>query len=159
VIKLSDKIEGLVQTSSNIGVIRTKDETVTINILSRSSDDKDLETLSNELRSLGEKYGAETSQKPPSHGWSTPPSTPFVKFTAQKYREISGTEPKVTGIHGGLECSQFASLDPEIQIVSIGATLEYPHSPRERLQIASVPVLWSLLKAMIRDIKQVDEIK
>jgi dipeptidase D len=159
VIKLSDKIEGLVQTSSNIGVIRTKDETVTFNILSRSSDNKDLETLSGELKSLGEKYGAETIQRPPSHGWSTPPSIPFVKFTAQKYREVSGKEPKITGIHGGLECSQFASLDPEIQIVSIGATLEYPHSPRERLQISSVPVLWSLLKAMIRDAKQVDEIK
>ncbi len=158
VIKLSDKIEGLVQTSSNMGVIITKGETVTINILSRSSDNKDLVTLSSELRSLGEKYDAEVSQRPPSHGWSTPPSTPFVKYTARKYREVSGAEPKVTGIHGGLECSQFASLDPEIQIVSIGATLEYPHSPRERLQVASVPVLWNLLKAMIRDIKQVDKI-
>jgi dipeptidase D len=158
VIKFSDKIEGLVQTSSNLGIIRTKDDAITITIFSRSSDNTDLVTLSNELKKLGEKYSAETNQTPPSHGWSTPPSTPFVKFTAQKYREAIGVEPKITGIHGGLECSQFASLEPEIQIVSIGATLEYPHSPRERLQIASVPIVWSLLKGMIRDIKQVENI-
>ena len=156
VIKFSDKIEGLVQTSSNLGIIRTKDDAITITIFSRSSDTKDLETLSTELRRLGEKHGAETNQTPPSHGWSTPPSTPFVKFTAQKYREAIGVEPTITGIHGGLECSQFVSLEPGIQIVSIGATLEYPHSPRERLQISSVPIVWSLLKGMIRDIKQVE---
>ena len=159
VIKFSDKIEGLTQTSSNLGVIRTKNNAIKITIFSRSSDNKDLQTLSNKLKRLGDKYRAETNQTPPSHGWSTPPSTPFVRFTAQKYREAIGVEPKVTGIHGGLECSQFASLVPGIQIVSIGATLEYPHSPRERLQIASVPIIWSLLNGMIKDIKQVEQIK
>ena len=110
------------------------------------------------MNSLGVKHGAETHQTPPTHGWSTLSSAPFVKFTAQEYRELTGAEPKVTGIHGGLECSQFASIDPEVQIVSIGATLEYPHSPRERLLIASVQVLWKLLGVMIRDIKQVEEV-
>jgi len=152
VIKFSEQIKGLVQTSTNIGIIKTENNTVSINILSRSSDNNDLKTLSNDLNSLGARYGAETNSSTPSHGWSTPPDSPLVQLTVRKYRDVTGLEPKITGIHGGLECSQFAALDPEIQIVSIGSTIESPHSPQEKLEIASVPIVWNLLKLIIRDI-------
>lgn len=152
VIKWSGKIEGLVQTSNNLGVARTIDGVIQLNMLSRSSDNNDITELAGNLKGLGDKYGAEATQSKPSHGWSTPPTSPFVIFTVNKYKEVLGREPKLTGIHGGLECSAFSALVPGIQIVSLGSTLESPHSPQERLQISSVPILWNLIKTMVRDI-------
>ncbi len=154
VVKWSEKIKGLVQTSNNLGVVRTVGEVIQLNMLSRSSDNQDIMDLAKSLRGLGDELGAETTQSKPSHGWSTPPTSPFVVYTVNKYREVLGREPKVTGIHGGLECSAFSALVSGIQIVSIGSTLESPHSPQERLQVASVPVLWKLIKVMVRDIGQ-----
>jgi dipeptidase D len=153
VISFSNKIEGLVQTSNNIGVIRTKEGVITVDVSTRSSDKEDMDTFSLKLKNLGEKLKAETHQTSATYGWSTSPDSSFVKFTKEKYRDVLGANPIITGIHGGLECSQFASLNPDSQILSIGATIDNPHTTRERLQMSSVPLLWDLLKTMIKEIK------
>ena len=152
VISWSKNIEGLVQTSNNLGIIRTEEDKIKLTLLSRGSDSVDLEKLRARLREIGEKCDVVTTQSSPSTGWSTNSKSSFVKFVAEEYRDLMGNEPKITGIHGGLECSAFSKLDPEIQIVSIGATLESPHSPQERLEISGVNVVWNLIKSMSRDI-------
>jgi dipeptidase D len=144
----SKSIDGLVETSNNLGVINTSDGFVKLNILSRSSDIADLKKDLEILYDVGNKNRAEVTQSQPSPGWKTDIDSPFLKMVASIYESVLGEKPKVTGIHGGLECGQFSRLVPDLSVVSIGPTIKYPHSPQEFVYIDSVNVVWNVVRAI-----------
>ncbi|UCD45827.1 MAG: beta-Ala-His dipeptidase [Candidatus Bathyarchaeota archaeon] len=148
VVSWSPDIEGLVQTSNNLGIVRTEEDAVVIPISSRSSDAEDLERDREILRRLGESHGAQVEQRPGYPGWKSDPSSPFLGLVSQVYEAILGARPRVTGIHGGLECGFLSRLDPELQIVSVGPDIENPHSPQELVHIESVGRLYEVVKGI-----------
>lgn len=154
VFSWSKEYEGLVQTSNNLGILRTEDEAVKAPIFSRTSDADDFKKNQETLRVLGEKYGVHTEQRSGGTGWKADPDSKFLKLVSRCYEEELDEKPKVMGIHGGLECGVFTQLDPELDIVSIGPTIKNAHSPRECLDVKSVAVLWKVLKDIVMKVNE-----
>ncbi|MBA7473816.1 beta-Ala-His dipeptidase [archaeon] len=146
----SEEYEGLVQTSNNLGILRTEEERIRVPVNSRTSDAEDFKGNQEMLRELGGRHGVEFTQRAGGAGWKASPDSPFLKLVVRCYDEVYGSAAKVEGIHGGLECGVFVRLDPELQIVSLGPTIHNPHSPSEYLEASTVGVLWEV----VRDIAQ-----
>ncbi len=146
----SEEYEGLVQTSNNLGILRTEEERIRVPVNSRTSDAEDFKGNQEMLRELGGRHGVEFTQRAGGAGWKASPDSPFLKLVVKCYEEVYGSAAKVEGIHGGLECGVFVRLDPELQIVSLGPTIHNPHSPSEYLEASTVGVLWEV----VRDIAQ-----
>lgn len=150
-VSWSKEIEGLVQTSNNIGIVRTEQDKVVISISSRTSDAEDLKMNQATLKGIGERHGAEVSQREGGSGWKPDPSSPFLALVKRNYEKVYGRDVKVTAIHAGLECGVLTGRDPELKAVSIGPDIKYPHSPGEHVYIKSVGVLWRVLKAVAQE--------
>jgi dipeptidase D len=148
----SKEIDGLVQTSNNMGIVRTEEDKVVIPISSRTSDLDDLAEDREMLKTIGEKYGAEVHQRPGSAGWKPDPDSPFLEVVERNYSKVLGKKAKVTAIHAGLECGVIMRLDPELQAVSVGPSIRHPHSPEESIDIDSVGPLWELVRAVAEDL-------
>ncbi|MCD6264198.1 M20/M25/M40 family metallo-hydrolase, partial [Candidatus Bathyarchaeota archaeon] len=151
-VSWSKEIEGLVETSNNLGIVRTEEDKVVISASSRSSDMKELAEFRAKLKAIGEKYGAKVDQSPAYPGWKADVKSPFLKLVARNYEKVMGKKPKITAIHAGLECGFLSRFDPELKIVSIGPTVKYPHSPQEFVYIDSVGVLWKVVRAVVEEI-------
>ncbi|TRO47960.1 aminoacyl-histidine dipeptidase, partial [Candidatus Bathyarchaeota archaeon] len=141
----SEEYEGLVQTSNNLGILRTEEGRIRVPVSSRTSDAEDFKGNQEMLRLLGERHGVELTQRGGGAGWKASPDSPFLKLVVRCYGEVYGSAPRVEGIHGGLECGVFVTLDPELQIVSLGPTIRFPHSPNEYLEAPTVGVLWEVM--------------
>ncbi|MFC1803419.1 beta-Ala-His dipeptidase [Thermoproteota archaeon] len=141
----SKEYEGLVQTSNNNGIIKTEESTFKIMVNSRTSDMKDFYDNQRILTELGNKYQVRAEQRSEYSGWKADPNSKLVKLVKKSYGDVLGKKPKVTGIHGGLECGVIAGLKPGINIVSVGPTIKYPHSPFEYVKISSVDTLYKTL--------------
>ena len=144
----STEYDDLVQTSNNLGILRTEEDRFSIPVNSRTCDAGDFEGNQAMLRELGDRHGVEYAQRAGGAGWKADPDSPFLKLVERTYAEVHGEEPKVTGIHGGLECGVFTMLDPELQIVSLGPTIHNPHSPGEYLEASTVGVLWEVVRTI-----------
>lgn len=148
VFSWSKEYEDLVQTSNNLGILRTEPDMIRIQVSSRTCNIEDFQENQVKLKEIGEKYGAQINQRGGYAGWKADRDSPFLRLVIRCYEEAYGKSPKVTGIHGGLECGVFTNLDPEMEIVSIGPTIKYPHSPSEYLDIESVATLWEVIKTI-----------
>ena len=144
----STEYDELVQTSNNLGILRTEEDKFSIPLNSRTCDAEDFKGNQAMLGELGDRHGVEYTQRAGGAGWKADPDSPFLKLAERTYAEVHGQKPKVTGIHGGLECGVFVRLDPELQIVSIGPTIHNPHSPGEYLEASTVGVLWEVVRAI-----------
>ena len=150
----SPEYEGLVQTSNNLGILRTEEGRIRVPVSSRTSDADDFKGNQEMLRQLGERHGVEFTQRAGGAGWKASPDSPFLKLVTRCYGEVYGGAPRVEGIHGGLECGVFVMLDPELQIVSIGPSIHNPHSPGEYLEASTVGVLWEVVRAVARSMDE-----
>ncbi|HUS78271.1 MAG TPA: beta-Ala-His dipeptidase [Patescibacteria group bacterium] len=148
----SDEFPDLVQTSNNLGVLRTEGDVIRILLSTRSSDKGGLDENQGKLKELGRRYGAETQQRAGGTGWKADPESPFLALVTRCYEEVLGRRPEVTGIHGGLECGVLSRFDPDLMIVSIGPDISYPHSPQELVRIGSVGPLWETVKRVVEEL-------
>ncbi len=151
VLAFSDEIEGLVQTSNNLAIVETGEDTIEVHVSSRSSVDKELEKLRAQLRQLGETYGATVKQEEAYPGWHPDPDAPFVQTVKQIYENVMKKEVALKAVHGGLECGLFSRFDPALQIVSIGPEIKDAHTPEERVSIESVAILWKVITRIIEN--------
>jgi dipeptidase D len=145
----SKDFDNLVQTSNNNGIIRTEDNSFKVSIYSRTSDSLDFYDNQRILHEQGQGLGIKTEQREGGSGWKADPESPFLKVVKDSYKMVLGKEPVVTGIHGGLECGVIADLKKGMDIVSVGPTIKYPHSPSENVDIQSVETVWKLLMTVV----------
>lgn len=82
-------------------------------------------------------------------GWQPEFDKPLLERTVALYEELFGNPPAIKAIHAGLECGILKSKKSELDIVSFGPTIRGAHSPRERLEIATVPGFWQLLTTLL----------
>ncbi|MFW9903741.1 MAG: beta-Ala-His dipeptidase [Candidatus Thorarchaeota archaeon] len=154
-LSYSKEIPNLVETSNNLALIKTTPYSIEIITSTRSSYDKELNRIRNELKDLGERVGAEVIQGPSYPGWQPELESPFLSLVRQEYTREYGMDVELKAVHGGLETGLFKGIDPELQIVSIGAKIKDAHSPQERVYIESVDVIWRTVKAVLSNINQI----
>ncbi|MHA2378418.1 MAG: beta-Ala-His dipeptidase [Candidatus Thorarchaeota archaeon] len=151
-VRFSPALEGLVETSNNLAIIKTADDVITIHLSARGNIDDELEAFRRSLADLGRLGGWEVNKKPAYPGWAPAPKSPFLQFVRKHYERELGKSVAVEAIHAGLECGIIGARIPGIQMVSIGPGLKNPHTPDEKLRIADVGVLYGLLKSILKEL-------
>jgi dipeptidase D len=152
VVALSMDIPGLVETSTNLGVVRTQGPTAEILVLARSSIAPSLAALFDAHRSLARLAGAECEYLGGYPGWQPHMDSRLLAAARGSYARLFGREPQVTAVHAGLECGLIGERVPGMDMVSFGPTLVGVHAPGERVDIASVGRFWRLLGALLDDL-------
>ncbi|PML77692.1 aminoacyl-histidine dipeptidase [Enterovibrio norvegicus] len=152
VIRMSDDIEGVVETSLNLGVITTEQSTMTLLCLIRSLADSGRSYVESMLRSLGELAGADVAFSGAYPGWKPDPDSEIMKVFRSTYEGIYGRVPNIMVIHAGLECGLFKEPYPNMDMISFGPTIKFPHSPDEKVNIETVGLFWEQMVAMLKAI-------
>ena len=155
VFNLDSNFSNVVQTSSNIGVLTqsTQDKLCfKIQVLIRSQVEQEKQQEADIIQSHFESHGASVRQDGHYPGWKPNPDSAIYKVMEKEYIELFDAKPKTMVIHAGLECGLFSAQYPEWDMISVGPTIKFPHSPDEKLEIATVDKYWSLLTATLKAI-------
>ncbi len=152
VLAMSLAMEGLVETSTNLAVIKTEDKEVEVVESSRSSINSSLDFVCKQLKALGDLAGAQTHQPPGYPGWTPNPDSELLRKMKEVYKRLFGKEPQVTAIHAGLETGIIGKNYPDMEMISFGPTIKFPHSPDEKVEIASVEKFWKLLVETLKEL-------
>ncbi|MBR1889349.1 MAG: aminoacyl-histidine dipeptidase [Alloprevotella sp.] len=153
VFSMSQTIENFVETSSNLASIHKTEEGIVVVTSQRSSLMSNRENVSAVVRSafvLGGATYVKTGEGYP--GWETNPNSKLVKIAVETYKSLFDKNPKVLGIHAGLECGLFSVKYPHLDMISIGPTLRGVHSPDEKLLIPTVDLVWRHLLLLLEEL-------
>lgn len=154
VYAMSQDLEGLVETSSNLASIHLEGEEVAVNTSQRSSVPSNLPNMARIIRCAFELGGATCVTNEGYPGWKMNPKSEIVKIAHDSYVRLFGKEPKIKAIHAGLECGLFSEKYPSLDMCSFGPTLRGVHSPDEKLLIPTVQLVWDHLLDILKNIPQ-----
>lgn len=152
VFRMSDEIEGVVETSNNLGVIQTRNNEIYVQCLIRSLMDSRRKDAQNTIASVFELAGAKVEFTGAYPGWQPDTSSQIMGVVRETYNELFGEVPKIMVIHAGLECGLFKDAYPNWDMVSYGPTIRFPHSPDEKVLIDTVERFWQLTLAILKNI-------
>lgn len=145
VIKMSNSIPGLVQTSTNLARVVLENGEIKIQCLLRSSLNSEKDDLGMNLASVFELAGGKVELTGAYDGWNPNPDSAILKTMVESYEKLYGTKPEVIAVHAGLECGIIGGPYPNLDMISFGPTIRYPHSPDEKVEVASVGKFWDFL--------------
>ncbi len=154
VIRMSRDMEGLVETSLNLAIVKTTGKNFTVQALLRSSVDTAKDALAERLVCLAELAGGSCKLTGAYPGWKPNMQSPLLKTMKQTYKKLYKKEPAVVAIHAGLECGLLGGKYPEMDMISFGPTLQSPHSPDERANIPSCKKFYDYLVAALEAIPE-----
>ena len=149
-----EALDWLVETSSNVAAVKTTDNEVEVLSSQRSCVMSNLDNMCNTVAAAYRLAGAKVITTDGYPAWKMNPHSKLVDITAETYRKLFGKEPKVLGIHAGLECGLFSERYPNLDMVSFGPTLRYVHTPDERLLIPTVQMVWDHLLEILKNIPE-----
>lgn len=145
----SQDIDGLVQTSLNLGVAELKDD-LRLTFAVRSSVNQEKRELLDKLKELSQFYGGSYSETGDYPAWEYKKESDLRDIMVSTYQEMFGKDPKVVAIHAGLECGLLSEKIPGLDCVSIGPDMQDIHTSRERLNIASTERTWKFLLKILK---------
>jgi len=145
----SRDIEGLVQTSLNLGIAELNDE-LRLTFAVRSSVNREKRELLDKLAELAAFHGGSYSEMGDYPAWEYKKDSHLRDTMVQVYKDLFKKEPQVVAIHAGLECGLFSEKLPGLDCVSIGPNMIDIHTSRERLEIASVERTWRFLLELLK---------
>jgi dipeptidase D len=152
VTKMSAEIPGLVETSTNLAVIKTTRKGIEVATSQRSSVASEIEEICQTVAIILDLAGADVSVRGGYPGWKPNLDSPILAVAKSTYQSLYGREPEVKAIHAGLECGIIGEKYPGMDMVSLGPTLEDVHSPDEKMYIDSVEKYWTYLLAILRTV-------
>ena len=144
----------MVETSSNVASVATSDDEVRIVASQRSNVMSNLANMGNTVKAAFLLAGAEVEQGDKYPAWKMNPNSELTRIVVDTYKKLFAKEPKVIGIHAGLECGLFSEKYPNLDMVSMGPTLRGVHSPEERLLIPTVQMVWDHLLEIMKNIPE-----
>ena len=147
-----EEIAWLVETSNNVASIVTTDENVVIVASQRSNVMSALDNQAATVKAVFQLAGADVVQGEGYPAWKMRADSKLTALTVETYKKLFGKDPKVLGIHAGLECGLFSEKYPDLDMVSFGPTLRGVHSPDERLHIPTVEMVWNHLLAILKNV-------
>ena len=153
VMRMSDTMPGLVETSTNLAIVKNENRQATISCLMRSSVDTAKDDLAQMMGAVFTLAGAECKFTGGYPGWKPNPDSVILKDMIEVYKKMYGKTPEVKAIHAGLECGLLGGTYPEWDMISCGPTIRYPHSPDEKVNIATVGKWWKFLAETLANIK------
>ena len=151
--KMSRDIEGLVQTSLNLGILKTEEKEIVIGFSVRSSLKSEKEELIARLKCMMEVLGGYITCAGDYPAWEYKENSKLRELMIQVYEEQYGSKPVVQAIHAGVECGLFAGKIEGLDCVSFGPDIYDIHTPRERLDIASVKRTWEYVVEILKRLK------
>ena len=152
VVKMSADIPGLVETSTNVAIIRMEKNKIVLTTSQRSSVASEILEILHTVRSVFELGGAKAQHTEGYPGWKPNLESPILKLAKSTYQSLYGKEPAVKAIHAGLECGIIGEKYPGIDMVSFGPTLEGVHSPDEKIYIDTVEKFWKFLLVILKTV-------
>jgi dipeptidase D len=147
--RMSTQIAGVVETSSNLGMVDLSPQSGACNFMVRSLIDSAAVELTNEILSLAALSGMTATSSGHYPGWQPKPDSPLLALCQSVYRESFGSESTVQVIHAGLECGIIGAKYPGLDMVSFGPTIRGAHAPGEAVEVQSVERCWQLLGAIL----------
>ncbi len=150
---MSADIEGLVETSLNLGIVKTTGDTVELVFMIRSSVETGKRELMDKLMSVIKKYGGEVALSGDYTAWEYRKYSPLRDIAVEAYKTVYGAEPQVAAIHAGLECGIFAGKIADFDAVSIGPDIIGAHTPDEKLGISSTKRVYEYVLEILKRLK------
>ena len=152
-VRMIDSMPDTVETSNNLAIVQSKDGKIVINTLLRSSVETAKDALAQAIQAVFELAKADKILFNGAYpGWKPNPDSAILKEMQEIYEQLYGKKPAIMAVHAGLECGILGSKYPNWDMISFGPTLCSPHSPDERVNIASVEKFWEYLKATLKNI-------
>ena len=146
-----EEIAWLVETSNNVASCETKENELVVIASQRSNVMSALDNQAATIKAVFQLAGAEVVQGDGYPAWKMNANSKLTKLTVDTYKKLFGKDPKVLGIHAGLECGLFSEKYPNLDMVSFGPTLRGVHSPDERLLIPTVQMVWDHLMEILKN--------
>jgi dipeptidase D len=154
-ISMSSEFEGLVETSTSLGEALTEDSTLTLHSLSRTSNGPLLDDVMATLEADARLAGGELEVKHNYGAWRPDLSSPVLAVAVDVFREVLGEEPIVTAVHAGLESAVIGDkVSQDLDMLSFGPQIEFPHSPDERVSVPTVERFWKLFVGVVDEISK-----
>ena len=150
--RMSPDVPGLVQTSLNMGILKSTEDSVTLTFCVRSSVSSEKDMLMRRLRTLMNAIGGSVDFDGDYPGWQYMVDSPLREIMREVFVKQYGKEPVIEAVHAGVECGFFADKLPGLDCVSIGPNLHEIHTYRESMEIASVARTYELVVATLRKI-------
>lgn len=154
VVAMSKDLEGLVETSTNLASVESKNGKIIVSTSQRSSVEADKLDIQRRVAESLEKMGARVLCNEGYPGWQPNMKSELLSIATEEYRNEFGEEPEVKAIHAGLECGLLLSKKPTLDMISVGPTMMDVHSPDERLEIASVVRFWHYLLRILKAVNK-----
>lgn len=153
VLRMNPDIKGLVQTSLNMGILKTCEDCIKIQFSVRSSVGSEKKELTDRVSTLIEMLGGTVELKGDYPAWEYNPDSKLRNVMVETHRELFGKEPKLEAIHAGLECGIFSGKIKGLDCVSYGPDIVDIHTTNERLSIESTARYWEYTKAVLKALK------
>ena len=150
--KMSGEIEGLVETSNNIGILKLNEKEMAASCGVRSSVGSAKLYVSEKIQYLTEFLGGEYTVEGDYPAWEYKKDSKLREIMVDSYKELFGEEPCVKAIHAGLECGLFYDKIPGLDCVSYGPTMKDIHTTEEKLSISSTARMWDYLVKVLENI-------
>ena len=151
VIRMSDSMPGLVETSTNLATVKSENGVIMVKCLLRSSVDSAKDDLAERIDSVFTLAGATVIFDGAYPGWKPNMDSAILKEMKAIYENKFGKVPEVKAIHAGLECGILGGAYPHWDMISFGPTMRFPHSPDEKVLIPTVEKFWDFLTETLKN--------
>ena len=150
VVAMSLDIDGLVETSTNVATCAVQDGRLVVGCSTRSSVASALRAVRRQIHAVAELAGADVEQGHGYPGWKPDLDSKLLAVVQEVHAQVHGKAGEVVAVHAGLECGIIGEKSPGMDMISFGPQIEHPHSPNERVHVASVGRFYDLLTATLR---------
>ncbi|MBO4250871.1 MAG: aminoacyl-histidine dipeptidase [Paludibacteraceae bacterium] len=150
VYRMIPEMPDIVETSNNLAIIETKENTISVICLTRSNVESRKEELASIIQSAFSLAGAEVTFSGAYPGWKPNFKSSLLATMKSVYEKEFGNSPRIVTIHAGLECGIIGANYPQMEMISFGPTIEHPHSPDERVNIATVQKFYQYVLAALK---------
>jgi dipeptidase D len=150
---MSSDIEGLVETSNNCARARIEDGQIKVLTSQRSSLVSRIHSLTNKIEAVARLAGGEAKSSDGYPPWQPNMDSPLLAKSLEIYEGLFNKKPVVEVIHAGLECGIIGDKNPGMDMISIGPTLKFPHSPDEKIHVGTIGMVWDFLAELLKELK------
>jgi len=150
--KMNYDIPTLVETSTNLATVNFNENKVQIGMSTRSSLMTELQDFRDRIRATAELSGAKVEEDDPYPGWKPNLDSKVLELSKKIFKDMYNKEPVVEAIHAGLECGIIGEKYPGMDMISIGPTIKYPHSPEEQVHVSTVDKFYKYVLKILEEV-------
>jgi dipeptidase D len=154
VVAMNPALPAAVETSTSLNVATTEDGVLTLASMTRSANARSLDDVVSSIAAAARLAGADVELKRSYPPWRPDLDSELLATARATFERLSGIEPALEVVHGGLECAVIGDKLPGVQMISLGPEVVGPHAPGERLSISSTQRFYRLLGALLDDLSR-----